>query len=125
MVTPLTPADNGHMGRTGQPRAVRPLHWTLVAVLGASPALLVGCGSSLSAAATTLGPVSETVVATTGGHTVVATLGMRLQPGDVVRTGTQGGAELLTAHRVVSLASGSVVRVVNGSRQQVLEGSAV
>src|SRR4051812_8446708 len=67
--------------------------------------LLTGCSSSLSAASTTLRGVLAATVVHTDGSTGPATNGLELHPGDVIRTGDGGRAELVTRDRVVYVGS--------------------
>src|SRR5438309_5161087 len=95
-------ADHRHMGQSAHPGRLR----AAIAVGGVVAATTVtGCSSSLASAATVLSDVTAATVVHTDGSTAVAVNGLRLRPGDVVRTGPTGRAELVTRSRRVYLGS--------------------
>lgn len=87
--------------------------------------VLTGCGSSLSAATTTLAGVVDAKVVHTNGSVVTAVNGLRLRRGDVVRTGPAGRAELRTRGRVLYEGSDAAVQVLNGARADLRHGALV
>lgn len=93
-------------------------------MLAAGP-FLVGCGSSVASAPTTLRGVFAATVVHVDGRTVPAVNGLRLQADDVVRTGTGGRAELVTRDRVVYVGPQAAVQVTNGERQVLRHGAVV
>jgi hypothetical protein len=115
------------MGQTAHPAQRRRPAAALVAVLATVVAGvgLTGCGSSLAAAATSLAGVLDARVVHADGSTVAGVGGLRLHPGDVVRTGPAGRAELVTRSRIVYLGSDASVQVLDGGRQVVRHGAVV
>ena len=98
----------------------------MIAAAGVVAATTVsGCSSSLSSAATVLSGVHAAVVVHTDGSTIAAVDGLRLRPGDVVRTATAGRAELVTRSRRVYLGSEASVQVLDGEHQQLRHGALV
>ena len=95
-----------------------------VASLAAAP-FLTGCSSSVSAASTTLRGVLTATVVHTDGSIRPAVDGLKLRPGDVVRTGGRGRAELVTQDRVVYVGSRASVQVVDGDHQVLRAGAVV
>lgn len=87
--------------------------------------LLSGCGTSVSAASTTLDGVLAATIVHTDGTTRPAIDGLRLRPGDVVETGPGGRAELLTQNRIVYVGSQAAVQVVDGDHQVLRTGAIV
>ena len=119
-------ADHSHMGQTVHPG--RRTGWTAAvtaaAVMGGG-LLLSGCSSSVAEAATTLHqPVGVSVVHPDGAVTP-GVEGLRVRPGDVVRTATDGRTELVTRSRVVYVGSQAGVQVVDGARQVLRSGAVV
>jgi hypothetical protein len=122
-------SDHRHMGQSAHPG--RP-----AGRFGASPAafavavgglgaLLSGCSSPVSSATTELRGVLNVTVVHTDGETVRGLDGLRLRAGDVVRTATDGRAELVTRDRVVYVGSDAAMQVVAGDRQVLRHGAAV
>jgi hypothetical protein len=79
----------------------------------------------LARATTTLQDVSRAVVVGPSSATVAARDGMRVAPGDVVRTHTGGRATLVTRSRAVYLGPSTTEQVMDGARQQLRTGSVV
>ena len=79
----------------------------------------------LSRAATTLAAVHDVTVIHPDGSHRRGRDGMRLAAGDVVRTASDGWAQLRTRSRITRLEGASVVAVQDGARQQLRTGSAV
>src|SRR5947209_11057510 len=92
------PAPWPAQGGSRRPR-VRGAVGAVVALAAAS--LLSGCGTTLTHAATTLQGARDVQVVHADGNLVAGVNGLRLRPGDVVRTGAAGRAELHTRGRVV------------------------
>ena len=127
-----TCTDHGHMGQTVHPGRAPRAQWrrrrgfALLAVgsLAAAP-FLTGCSSSVAAASTSLRGVLAATVVHSDGTTRPALDGLTLKPGDVVRTGPGGRAELVTRSRVVYVGSQASVQVVDGAHQVLRLGSVV
>ena len=114
--------DHRHMGQSAHPGRTR----AVIAAVGVVAATSVsGCSSSLASATTVLSGVHSAVVVHTNGSTVSAIDGLRLRPGDVVRTATAGRAELVTRSRHVYLGSEASVQVIDGEHQQLRHGAMV
>src|SRR2546423_2606506 len=96
----------------------------VAATLAAGP-FLSGCGTSVSAASTTVQGVVSATIVHTDGTTRRAVDGLRLRPGDVVQTGPGGRAELVTQDRVVFVGSQAAVQVVDGDHQVLRTGAIV
>jgi hypothetical protein len=114
------------MGQSGHP-GQRP-GWVaglLAAATAAGSLALTGCSSSVASAATTLSGVSAATVLHSDGRVVSAVDGLRLRPGDVVRTASAGRVELHTRDRVVYVGSEAAVQVLDGARQQLRAGAVV
>ena len=92
--------------------------------VGAVP-FLGGCSTSVSAASTTVDGALAATIVHTDGSTRPAVDGLTLRPGDVVRTGSGGRAELVTQHRVVYVGSDAAVQVVDGDHQVLRTGAIV
>jgi hypothetical protein len=86
---------------------------------------VTGCSSSLASAATVLTGVTSASVVHTDGTTATALPGLRLRPGDVVRTGPGGRAELVTRTRHVYLGSDASLQVLDGQHQLLRHGALV
>jgi hypothetical protein len=119
-------AHHRHMGQT-----VHPGHRTGLAAMAAAAAalggslLVTGCSSSVAAATTTLHqPVAVTVVHRDGA-VLPGVEGLKLQAGDVVRTGVGGRASLVTQSRTVYVGSQAGVQVIDGARQALRSGAVV
>src|SRR4051812_35750765 len=114
--------DHRHMGQSAHPGRTR----AAIAAAGvAAAAPITSCSSSLSSATTTLAAVAGASVVPTRGWTVAAGDGLRLRPGDVVRTGPSGRAELVTRARHVYVGSEASVQVIDGEHQQLRHGAVV
>ena len=114
--------DHRHMGQSAHPGRTR----AVIAAVGVVAATTVsGCSSSLASATTVLSGVHAAVVVHTDGSTVAAIDGLRLRPGDVVRTATAGRAELVTRSRHVYLGSEASIQVLDGEHQQLRHGAMV
>ena len=110
------------MGQSAHPGRTR----AVIAAAGVVAATTIsGCSSSLASAATVLSGVHAAVVVHTDGSTIAAVDGLRLRPGDVVRTATAGRAELVTRSRRVYLGSEASVQVLDGEHQQLRHGAMV
>ena len=94
------------------------------ASLAATP-FLTGCSTSVAASPTTLRGVLAATVVHTDGTSRPGIDGLKLQPGDVVRTGSAGRAELVTRDRVVYVGSQAAVQVVDGLHQVLRSGAVV
>ncbi|MDQ1694963.1 MAG: hypothetical protein QOJ03_316 [Frankiaceae bacterium] len=118
--------DHRHMGQSAHPgrRTGVPSALAATALLAVGMTL-TGCSSSVSSAATELQRVFATTVVHADGSSVNGVAGLRLRPGDLVRTGTGGRAELVTRSRVVYVGSNAAVQIVDGARQQLRHGSVV
>lgn len=113
------------MGQTVHPgRRSSGIALLAVACVTAAP-LVSGCSSSVAAASTTLRGVLSATVVHTDGSSVPARDGLVLKPGDVVRTGSGGRAELVTRDRVVYEGSQAAVQVTNGDHQVLRLGAVV
>jgi hypothetical protein len=113
------------MGQTVHPgRRARGFALLAAGSLAATP-FLTGCSSSVAAAPTTLQGVLGASVVHTDGTTRTAVDGLTLRPGDVVRTGSAGRAELVTRNRVVYVGSQAAVQVVDGTHQVLRLGGVV
>ena len=110
------------------PRAIgrRGCRFALIAAgaLAATP-FLTGCSTSVAAASTSLRGVLAATVVHADGTTRPALDGSTLKPGDVVRTGPGGRAELVTRNRVVYVGSQAAVQVVDGAHQVLRLGGVV
>jgi hypothetical protein len=107
-------------GRAGRSRAAGAL---LAAALGSVG--LAGCGTSVSAATTVLQRASDVLVVHPDGSVIRGVDGLRLHPGDVVRTGPGGRVDLHTLDRVVYLGSQASMQVYNGVHDALRHGAAV
>src|ERR1700758_32094 len=107
-----------------RPHPGRSLALCAAASLAAVP-LLSGCGTSVSAASTTVEGVLSATIVHTDGTTRPAVDGLRLRAGDVVQTGSGGRAELITQSRVVYVGSQAAVQVVDGDHQVLRTGAMV
>jgi hypothetical protein len=123
--------DHRHMGQSAHPgrRVGRLAAPTAVLALGASVlgggVLLSGCSTSVASADTFLQGVAAVSVVHSDGSTLQGADDLRLRPGDVVRTGPGGRAELVTRDRVVYLGSDASMQVLDGERQALRHGAAV
>src|SRR4051812_10478081 len=107
-----TSTDHGYMGQTVHPgRRARAVALLAAGSLAATP-FLAGCSSSVASSPTTLRGIVAATVVHTDGSTRPGINGLRLRPGDVVRNGTGGRAELITRDRVVYVGSEAAVQVV-------------
>jgi hypothetical protein len=86
---------------------------------------VTGCSSSLASATTVLTGVVSTTVVHSDGTTATGVSGLRLRPGDLVRTGPGGRAELVTRTRHVYLGSDASLQVIDGENQQLRHGALV
>jgi hypothetical protein len=93
------------------------------ALVGATT--VTGCSSSLASATTVLTGVVSTTVVHSDGTTALGVSGLRLRPGDLVRTGPGGRAELDTRTRHVYLGSDASLQVLDGENQQLRHGALV
>src|SRR4051812_42383879 len=110
------------MGQSAHPGRTR----AAIAAAGVVAATTVtGCAGSLASATTVLRAVSGASVVHKDGSTAAAVDGLRLRPGDVVRTGTGGRAELVTRARHVYVGSQASVQVLDGEHQQLRHGAMV
>src|SRR3954454_3671309 len=115
-------ADHRHMGQSAHPGRTR----AAIAAVGVVAATTItGCSSSLASATTVLTGVTGASVVHKDGSTAAAVNGLRLRPGDVVRTGTGGRAELVTRARHVYVGSQASVQVLDGDHQQLRHGAMV
>lgn len=115
-------ADHRHMGQSAHPGRTR----AAIAAVGVVVATtLTGCSGSLASATTVLTAVVHATVVHADGSTAAAVDGLRLRPGDVVRTGTGGRAELVTRARHVYLGSQASLQVLDGEHQQLRHGALV
>jgi len=115
-------ADHRHMGQSAHPGRTR----AAIAAVGVVAATTItGCSSSLASATTVLTGVTGASVVHKDGSTAAAVDGLRLRPGDVVRTGTGGRAELVTRARHVYVGSQASVQVLDGEHQQLRHGAMV
>jgi len=118
------------MGQTARNRAKPTFRSSRAGAVAAACGLLVagtvtGCGSSLSAATTTLHGVIDASVVHANGAVVTAVDGLRLRRGDVVRTGSAGRAELQTRGRVIYQGSDAAVQMIDGARADLRHGAVV
>src|SRR3954447_496360 len=114
--------DHRHMGQSAHPGRTR----AAIAAAGVvAAATITSCSSSLASATTTLSAVAGASVVHADGSTVAAVDGLRLRPGDVVRTGPGGRAELVTRARHVYVGSEASVQVIDGEHQQLRHGAVV
>ena len=114
--------DHRHMGQSAHPGRA----YALVAAAALVVATTVtGCSSSLASATTVLTGVVSTTVVHSDGTTAAGVSGLRLRPGDLVRTGPGGRAELVTRTRHVYLGSDASLQVVDGENQQLRHGALV
>lgn len=114
--------DHRHMGQTAHPgRALTALAAGALVVA----TTVTGCSSSLASATTVLTGVVSATVVHTDGSTAAAVSGLRLRPGDLVRTGPGGRAELVTRERHVFLGSDASLQVKDGQNQQLRHGALV
>src|SRR3954453_16876824 len=115
-------ADYRHMGQSAHPGRTR----AAIAAAGVvAAATITSCSSSLASATTVLSAVSAASVLHADGSTAAAVNGLRLHPGDVVRTGPGGRAELVTRSRQVYLGSQASLQVLDGEHQQLRHGAVV
>src|SRR3954471_19345952 len=115
-------ADHRHMGQSAHPGRTR----AAIAAAGVvAAATITSCSSSLASATTVLSAVSAASVLHADGSTAAAVNGLRLHPGDVVRTGPGGRAELVTRSRQVYLGSQASLQVLDGEHQQLRHGAMV
>src|SRR4051794_22296622 len=115
-------ADHRHMGQSAHPGRTR----SAIAAAGVIAATTItGCSSSLASATTVLAGVTGASVVHPDGSTAAAVNGLRLRPGDVVRTGPGGRAELVTRARQVYVGSQASVQVLDGEHQQLRHGAMV
>src|SRR3954468_18500021 len=114
--------DHRHMGQSAHPGRTRAAIAAAGVVVAAT---MTGCSSSLASATTTLSAVAGASVVHADGSTVAAVDGLRLRPGDVVRTGPGGRAELVTRARHVYVGSEASVQVIDGEHQQLRHGAVV
>src|SRR3954471_7711476 len=115
-------ADHRHMGQSAHPGRTR----AAIAAAGVVVATTItGCSSSLASATTVLTGVTGASVVHADGSTAAAVNGLRLRPGDVVRTGPGGRAELVTRARHVYVGSQASVQVLDGEHQQLRHGAMV
>ena len=113
------------MGQTVHPgRRARGFALLAAVALAAAP-FLTGCSTSVAASPTTLRGVLSATVVHTDGTTRPAIDGLKLRPGDVVRTGDGGRAELVTQNRVVYVGSQAAIQVVDGAHQVLRSGAVV
>jgi len=115
-------ADHRHMGQSAHPGRTR----AAIAAVGVVVATTItGCSNSLASATTVLTAVVAASVVHADGSTAAAVDGLRLRPGDVVRTGAGGRAELVTRARHVYLGSQGSLQVLDGGHQQLRHGALV
>src|SRR4051812_42547155 len=115
-------ADHRHMGQSAHPGRTR----AAIAAAGVVVATTItGCSSSLASATTVLAGVTSASVVHADGSTAAAVNGLRLRPGDVVRTDPGGRAELVTRARHVYVGSEASVQVIDGEHQQLRHGAVV
>src|SRR4051812_25269647 len=115
-------ADHRHMGQSAHPGRTR----AAIAAAGVVVATTItGCSSSLASATTVLAGVTSASVVHADGSTAAAVNGLRLRPGDVVRTDPGGRAELVTRARHVYVGSQASVQVLDGEHQQLRHGAMV
>jgi hypothetical protein len=97
-----------------------------LAVMAAGVVVVVTEDSTpVANAETVLGVVKDTKVVSSSGSTRTAAAGDRLFRGDVIMTGPQGSAQVITKQRTTFLAGQGALVVVNGARQQLRAGTAV
>src|SRR3954451_20767815 len=114
--------DHRHMGQSAHPGRTR----AAIAAAGVvAAASITSCSGSLASATTTLSAVAGASVVHTDGSTVAAVDGLRLRPGDVVRTGPGGRAELVTRARQVYVGAQASVQGLDGEHQQLRHGAMV
>jgi hypothetical protein len=113
------------MGQTVHP-GLRARGFALLAAgsMAAAP-FLAGCSGSVASATTTLQGVLVATVVHADGSSRPAIDGLKLRPGDVVRTGGGGRAELVTQNRIVYVGSQAAVQVVDGLHQVLRAGAIV
>src|SRR3954468_9063012 len=114
--------DHRHMGQSAHPGRTRA---AIAAVGVAAAATITSCSGSLSSGTPPRAAVASASVVHTDGSTVAAVDGLRLRPGDVVRTGPSGRAELVTRARHVYVGSEASVQVIDGEHQQLRHGAVV
>jgi hypothetical protein len=110
------------MGQSAHPGRAR-VALTVAALAAATT--VTGCSSSLKSATTVLTGVAAATVVHTDGSSAAAVPGLRLRPGDLVRTGAGGRAELVTRSRHVYLGSEASLQVLDGENQQLRHGALV
>jgi len=110
------------MGQSAHPGRARV---ALLVVAVAASTSVTGCSSSLKSATTELTGVVSATVVHRDGTSVAAVPGLHLQPGDLVRTGSGGRAELVTRTRQVYLGSDASLQVFDGENQQLRHGALV
>jgi hypothetical protein len=119
------------MGQSAHPGRPAGGHRAPVAALAVGAAvlsggvLLTGCSTSAASAETVLRGTAGVTVVHTDGSTLAGRDDLRLRPGDVVRTGDGGRAELVTRERTVYLGSAAALQVLDGERQSLRHGAAV
>src|SRR5947209_366120 len=118
------------MGQTARNRAKPTFRSSRAGAVAAACGLLVagtvtGCGSSLSAATTTLHGVIDASVVHANGAVVTAVEGLRLRRGDVVRPGEKVSAELVTRGRLIYEGSDAAVQMLDGRRADLRHGAVV
>jgi hypothetical protein len=112
------------MGQSAHPAPL----WRVCALVAASAlgaVTLNGCASSVAAATTTLAAAINVTVVHSNGSAVAGVAGMRLDPGDLVRTGPGGRADLLTRTRHVYVGSDGSLQVLDGARDSLRHGAVV
>jgi hypothetical protein len=113
------------MGQTVHPgRRTRGVALLSAACIAGLP-LISGCSTSVASAPTALRGVLSATVVHPDGSSRPAVDGLTLHPGDVVRTGSGGRAELVTRGRVVYVGSQAAVQVVDGLHQVLRVGAVV
>lgn len=112
------------MGRSGHSALIIGISATAVLAAGVGVSLTRGDGP-VAHAGTRLGPVRDASVVSANGLSVPARAGTILAPGDVVTTGSDGNAQLLTRGRITLLTSNAAIAVSDGAHQQLRTGTAV
>jgi hypothetical protein len=115
-----------HMGQRAHPGRRRGRRRALLALAALGGGLgLTGCGSSVADASTTLTAAVDATVVHADGDAVAAVAGMQVDPGDVVRTGPAGRADLTTRSRNVYLGSQASLQVLDGAHEALRRGAVV